>query len=133
MKRLGQIFAFFFVSFLFSTLYAEPFLVSDPYRKGPDQPTEFSIVAGKLSFSVPADKLPDGGVRLKFDLVRLPEGEHILQIKATDSVRRRESPSVFLKVLKKSAQEITVEAPPEAAVERGLIPPSRTPRNLIEH
>ena len=46
----------------------EPFLISDPYPNKEDQPTRFVIIAGKLNYSVPAQKLSDGSVRLRFDV-----------------------------------------------------------------
>ena len=138
MKKSGIALVFVIVSFLTSTLYAEPFLISGSYPKGPYQPTEFTIVVGRLSLSVPAEKLPDGAVRLKFDLARLQDGEHILEIKAVDRPTGRYSETVLVKLLKKNGKEVTLETPQdEPTADTGpvkkLIPPSRTPRNLIPH
>ena len=139
MKKSRQILVFVAVSLLASTLYAEPFLVCDPYPKGRDQPTEFSIIVGKLNFSVPAEKLPHGAVRLKFDLVQLPDGEHILKIKAVNRLTRKESEIVAQRLFKKNGKEVTIGGRPpeeptrEKAPAKNLIPPSRTIPNLIEH
>jgi hypothetical protein len=130
------------VLFVTSAVRAEPFLVSDPYPRGKKQPTEFTVVAGALTFSVPAEKLPDGRVRLKFDLKRLPDGQYLLQIKAVNRIRRQQSQTVSVWLLKKNGKEVTLGAPPEARTEKDipakdipaekkLIPPSRTIPNLL--
>jgi hypothetical protein len=110
--------------------FAEPFLVSDPYPKKGDQPTRFSIVAGQLKLSVPAEKLPDGTVRLRFDLSQLPDGEQILEIKAVNEVKKTESGSVSIRLLKKNGKEVTLVAPREES-EKQKIPPSRSIGGLL--
>jgi hypothetical protein len=138
MTKSVQTLIFVTLLFLASTLYAEPFLTSGSYPKGPYQPTEFTIVVGKLAFSVAAEKLPDGAVRLKFDLAQLPDGEHTLEIKAVNGATGRESEAVSLRLFKKNGKEVVLETPPEeptknAPPAKKLIPPSRTIRNLITH
>lgn len=119
------------VSLLTSALcFGEPFLVSDPYGKTEDQPTRFSIVAGKLTFSIPAEKLPDGTVRLRFDLSKLPDGEHTMEIKAVNEAKQTESEPASLKVLKKNGQGVTLSAP-QGKSEKEKIPPSRTIPGLL--
>ena len=119
------------VSLLTSALcYGEPFLVSDPYGKTEDQPTRFSIVAGELRFSIPAEKLPDGTVRLRFDLSKLPDGEHTIEIKAVNESRQTESEPVSLKLLKKNGQGVTLLAS-QGKPEKEKIPPSRTIPGLL--
>jgi hypothetical protein len=110
--------------------FGEPFLVSDPYRKTEDQPTRFTILVGKLEFSVPAEKLPDGTVRLKFDLGNLPEGEQAIEIKAVNESTRAESPPVSVQVLKKDGKVVMVPTA-EKKPEKEKIPPSRTIPGLI--
>jgi len=110
--------------------FAEPFLVSDPYPKRGDQPTRFSIVAGQLKFSVPAEKLPDGSVRLRFDLSQLPDGEQVLAITAVNEVKKTESGSVSIRLLKKNGKEVTIVTRREES-EKQKIPPSRSIGGLL--
>jgi hypothetical protein len=104
--------------------FGEPFLVSDPYAKTKDQPMRFSVVAGKLKFTVPAEKLSDGTVRLRFDLGKLPDGEHNIEIKAVNDSAQRESEPVSMQILKKNGEVLTLTAP-QGKLEKEKIPPSR--------
>lgn len=105
--------------------FGEPFLVSDPYGKTEDQPTGFTVVVGKLEFSIPAEKLSDGTVRLKFDLGKLPDGEQTIEIKAVNESTRAESQPVSVQLLKKDGK-VVMEIAPEKKPEKEKIPPSRT-------
>ena len=101
-----------FVSlFMAAFSFGEPFLVCDPYTKEKEQPTGFSVVAGKLTFSDPAEKLHDGSVRLKFDLRKLPDGEHRVEIKAVNEIAKTESESVSVQILKKEGQAVILTTP----------------------
>ena len=116
----------------------EPFLISDPYPNNGDQPTRFVIVAGKLKYSVPAQKLPDGNVRLKFDVSLLPDGEHTMNVTAIDDRNHGESDSIRLKLVK-TGKKVAVLTPPEEVKppvppeeqQKGKVPPSRIPRGLL--
>lgn len=123
--------------------HAEPFLISDAYPLSRKQPTDFDIVSGKLKFSVPAEKLADGTVRLRFDLAKLPDGEHTMEIKAVNKNKkaRIESTVVQAKVVK-NGKEVTLLLPkledakePQAAKEsepvRDKISPSRSIRGIL--
>jgi hypothetical protein len=87
-------------------------------------------VDGKLKFSIPAEKLPDGAVRLRFDLSELPTGEHRIEIKAVNESRQTESEPVLLNLLKKNGQVVILLAP-EGKPEKEKIPPSRTIPGLL--
>jgi len=116
----------------------EPFLISDPYPNNADQPTRFAIVVGKLTYSVPAQKLPDGSVRLKFDVSLLPDGEHTMNVTAIDDRNHGKSDSIRLKLVKTGKKvavltppkEVEPPAPPEKQ-QKGKVPPSRIPRGLL--
>ncbi|MGA2109239.1 MAG: hypothetical protein ABSH25_16530 [Syntrophorhabdales bacterium] len=116
----------------------EPFLICDPYPNTGDQPTRFAVVAGNLKYSVPPQWLPDRSVRLKFDLSRLPDGEHTVKVTAIDDRNHRESDSIRLKLVK-TGKKVTLltspqEAEPPAVPEKpqkGKVPPSRIPRGLL--
>ena len=75
------------------------------------QPTRFVIVAGKLRYSVPARKLPDGRVYLRFDLSLLPDGEHTVNVRAIDDRAQGESNQAGEVV--KTGQKVTLLALPE--------------------
>ena len=109
---------------------AEPFVVSDPYPRTGEQPAEFVIVAGQLKFSVPAEKLPDGTVRLKFDLSRLPDGESVLSIKAVDRMKGTESEAVSLRVMK-DGKNVTLLREQKVEPAKEKRPPSRTIPGLL--
>lgn len=115
--------------------FAEPFLVSDPYPKGQNQPTQFDVVCGELKFSVPPESLADGGKRLRLDLSRLPDGDLSLEIKAVNGSFRRESKPVTIHLRKNGRDVILLPAaiepplsqmPPPVPREKQKIPPSRT-------
>jgi hypothetical protein len=116
----------------------EPFLICDLYPNTGDQPTRFAVVAGNLKYSVPPQWLPDRSVRLKFDLSRLPDGEHTVKVTAIDDRNHRESDSIRLKLVK-TGKKVTLltspqEAEPPAVPEKpqkGKVPPSRIPRGLL--
>jgi len=116
----------------------KPFLISDPYPKNEDQPTRFVIVEGTHRYSVPAQRLPDGSVRLRFDLSPLADGEHTMNVTAIDDRTHGESGSIRLK-LAKIGKKVTLltspeEAEPPAAPEKQQktkISPSRIPRDLL--
>ena len=118
--------------------WGEPFLISDPYPKNADQPTRFAIVAGKLRYVVPAQKLPDGSVRLRFDVSVLPDGEHTMNVTAIDDRNHGESDSMRLKLVK-TGKEVTLLTPPEEAEpspspenqQKAKVSPSRIPRGLL--
>jgi hypothetical protein len=131
-KTLSRWWKLFFVTGLVVVFFfppefcvGEPFLVSDPYGKSEDQPTRFTVLAGKLEFSVPAEKLSDGTVRLKFDLGKLTDGEQTVEIKAVNESTRAESQPVSVRVLKKDGKVVIVTTP-EKKPEKEKIPPSRT-------
>ena len=114
--------------------FAAPFLVSDPYPKGQNQPTQFDVVCGELKFSAAPETLPHGGKRLRFDLSRFPDGDLTLEIKAVDKRLRRESKPVTIR-LHKNGTDVTLlparivpppPQPPQATPEKRKIPPSRT-------
>jgi len=116
----------------------EPYLICDPYPKNGDQPTRFVIVAGKLKYSVPAQRLPDGSVRLRFDVSALPDGEHTMNVTAIDDRNHGESDPIRLKLVK-TGTKVTLLTSPEKAKppapaekqQKGKIPPSRIPRGLL--
>jgi len=116
----------------------EPFLISDPYPKTGDQPTRFVVVAGKLRYSVPAQKLPDGRVYLRFDVSRLPDGEHTVNVTAINDRTHGESNSTPVKLVK-IGQKVTLLALPEKAEppappeeqQKAKISPSRMPKGLL--
>ena len=116
----------------------EPYLICDPYPKNGDQPTRFVIVAGKLKYSVPAQRLPDGSVRLRSDVSALRDGEHTMNVTAIDDRNHGESNPIRLKLVK-TGKKVAVLAPPEEAKptaspekqQQGKIPPSRIPRGLL--
>jgi hypothetical protein len=124
---------------LFSAIpcFARPFLVSDPYPKGQNQPTQFDLVCGNLKFSCPPETLRNGGKRLKLDLSTLPDGEITLKIKAVKEPLGYKSESVSVHLVKKG-QDVTLHsvvmdlpparAPesPQVIPEKQKIPPSRT-------
>ncbi len=119
------------VSFLTSApCFGEPFLVSDSYGKTDGQPTGFFIIAGKLKFSIPAEKLADGTVRLRFDLSKLPDGEHTIEVKAVNESRNTVSEPVSLKLVKKDGQ-VVIQTAPRGTPEKEKIPPSRTIPGLL--
>ena len=130
--RLGLA-VFLVAGFLLTSVLsiAEPFVVSDPYSRTGEQPAEFVIVAGQLKFSVPAEKLPDGTVRLKFDLSRLPDGESTLSIKAVDRLKQTESEAVSLKV-RKDGKNVTLLREQKAESAKEKRPPSRTIPGLLK-
>lgn len=111
MKKAVHIILFVAFSLLATVLHTEPFLLSGPYTKGRDQPTDFSIVTGKLSLLVPAEKVPDGTVRLKLDLTQFPDGEHLLKIKAVNTPKRIESEIISVNLVKKNEKGISIKTP----------------------
>lgn len=116
----------------------EPFLASDPYPKGVSQPTRFIVVAGESWYSIPAQKLPDGGTCLKFDLAPLPDGEHTVTIRAINDRSHVESTSVLVKLVK-IREKVTILASPEEREPSGppikqekvLKPPSKIPKGML--
>ena len=100
----------------------EPFLISDPYPNDKNQPTRFVIVEGEYKYNTPAQKLPDGGVRLRFDLSLLPDGEHTVYVRAIDDRKHRESNSTPLRLVK-IGEKVTLLKP--------LIPESKIPKGLL--
>ncbi len=113
--------------FLFATelCSAAPFLVCDPYSKEGEQPTGFFVASGKLTFSTPAERLPNGAVRLKFDLGNLPDGEHKVEVRAVNESTGAKSEPVHVQILKKDGQAVIL-ATPQPIPEKQKIPPSRT-------
>jgi hypothetical protein len=111
-----------------------PFLISDPYPNDKNQPTRFLIVEGELKYYVPAQKLPDGSVRLRFDVSQLPDGEHTVSVKAVNDRNHEESISMRLKLVKIGEKVTLLKTEPLAPPERqqnGLIPPSRIIKGLL--
>jgi hypothetical protein len=115
-----------------------PFLVSDPYTNKKNQPTRFVVVAGKLKFSVPAQKLADGSVCFRFDLSLLPDGEYTVNVTAINDRTRKESSSTQMKLVK-IGEKVTLLPSPEKAEppapqemkEKEQISPSRIPKGLL--
>lgn len=101
---------------------AGPFLVCDPY--GPDalQPTAFDVTANGRTERISPLTYPNGSSYLRYDLKDLPDGEHVLRVKARNDVRREESAEVEYRLRKKG--DICSEAPKP----KQKIPPSRTYR-----
>lgn len=70
---------------------AEPFLISDPYPAKDPQPTKFVVtVDGKSSTAAP-HRNADGSLVLKYDLGGLPDGTHMIVIKALNDAQALES------------------------------------------
>ena len=103
---------------------AEPFLVSDPYSKSDDQPTEFRVTRGSETLRVPAERLDDGSVRLKLDLSRLPDGEQSLEIRAVRLPKGDESDPISIRIMK-NGKEVTVVTPKRQEPVREKRGPSR--------
>jgi hypothetical protein len=104
-----------------------PFLVCDPYPVKTNQPTHFVVIAGESWYIVRADKLPNGGVRLKFDISQLPDGEHALEVRAMNDHSHRVSPPTPFKLVKNGAKVTvpTAEPPgPPASTEEPPGPPA---------
>jgi hypothetical protein len=127
---LWGLFAFFF---LVAPCFGEPFLISDPYQKTDDQPTEFRIISESVNVTVPADKHTNGTVKLRYDLGGLPDGEHVLQIIAVDKVKGRESEPTVMKVMKRG-KDVTILPMPSPSIEppSKQRPPSRSIPGLIK-
>jgi hypothetical protein len=87
--------------------FAAPFLISDPYPKSEEQPTEFELTVGNRTFKTPAEVMSDKAVRLHFDLSQLPDGEHVVAVKAVNPSKREESEAVSLKI-SKNGKEVTL-------------------------
>ena len=103
---------------------AEPFLVSDPYAKSDEQPTEFRVTNGGETLRVPAERLDDGTVRLKLDLSKLPDGEQSLEIRAVRLPKGEESDPVSVRILK-NGKEVTMLVPKRQEQVREKRGPSR--------
>ena len=72
---------------LVGSLYAAPFLGSDPYELTENQPDEFVIMQpGKAAIVIPAFVLPDGRRMLKYDLAGTPVGRFKGEIKAVSAL-----------------------------------------------
>jgi hypothetical protein len=75
---------------------------------------------------VPADKSPNGIVKLRYDLSNLPDGEQILEITAVDKVKGKESEPTKMKIIKKGKEVTMVPLPsPSNESPRMQRPPSR--------
>lgn len=123
--------------------HAEPFLISDAYPTSRKKPTDFDIVSGKLKFSVPAEKLADGAVRLRFDLAKLPDGEHTIEIRAVNNNKkaRMESIVVQAKVVKDGKEVVLLSPVLKSAIDsqatkelepaKDKISPSRNIRGIL--
>jgi hypothetical protein len=105
--------------------------VCDPYPKGREQPTGFSVVAGKLTFQDRPEDLPDGSLRLKFDLGKLPDGEHKIEVRAVNEITKSSSEPASVQILKKDGQAVVVTTP-QTKQEKEKIPPSRTIPGLLK-
>ncbi len=124
-------YAFLLPAFLRERLSSSPI----PIRTRGSQPTRFIVVAGKHKFSVPAHKLPDGTVCLKFDLAKLPDGEYTVHVRAIDDHKHWESNSTSVK-LTKNGNKVTYPPPPpppeKTAPVKVKISPSRVPGGLLK-
>jgi hypothetical protein len=103
---------YFFIAIV---CFSEPFLVSDSYLKD-EQPTEFQIVSKSINITVPAEKHPNGTVKLRFDLADIPDGEHVFEIIAIDKIRGKKSEPTVMKLLKKG-KEVTILPLPSPVIE----------------
>jgi len=121
------------VLFLFasSLSFAAPFLVCDPYWEEGKQPTGFSVKAGEFTFSGQAEELSGGAVRLKFDLGKLPDGEHKVEVRAVKESTGEKSEPAYAQILKKGAQAVMLTTP-QPEPEKQKIPPSRTIPGLLK-
>jgi hypothetical protein len=104
---------------------AAPFLVCDPY--GPDglQPTAFEVTVDGRTERVGPLTYPDGSVYLRYDLQDLPDGEHVLGVKALNDVLRTESVEEQSRVEKKDGVFSL------AAKAKEKMPPSRAYKGYI--
>jgi hypothetical protein len=124
---------FFCIFFVTSLCFGEPFLVSDPYPKSDEQPTDFRIVSQSLNVMVPAEKSPNGIVKLRYDLFNLPDGEHILEITAIDKARGKESVPTVMKIMKKGKDVTIVPLPsPPSEPLNTQRPPSRAIPGILK-
>jgi len=98
--------------------HAAPFLESDPYPTGTNQPTHFALVIdGAASIDVPAASVAGGAVKLRFDVGHVTVGLHNTSVKAVriDPVwGRLESIAVPF--------AFTRPAPPSEVVGQKLVP-----------
>ncbi len=62
-----------------SSLYAQPFLVSDPTT---ENVTEYQIVEGGNTITSPSQDLGDGTVRLYHDEAGILDGQHNIEVRA---------------------------------------------------
>jgi len=106
--------------------YADPFLISDPYPEGPNQPTGFIIKAGASEHRSLPNKLPDGSVCLKFDLAKLSDGEQTLEVIAVREGRKGTNSGSSSKVrVKKNGKDVVIAPSAQGAAPKAVIPPSR--------
>lgn len=101
---------------------AAPFLMSDPYGPGGPQPTAFDVTVDGRSERVAPVTYPDGGAYLYYDLKDLPDGEHVLKVKALNGVWHTESVEEEYRIRKKDG--VCSLSPVPKPKER--IAPSRT-------